>query len=93
VCLPKEKDPWVWKNNLSDSAPAIENLLLSAWDKGLGTCWMTRFLKVQADGIAAFLGVPPRSGDRGHCPPWVPGSPALQDAKEGGCPENQMNRV
>ena len=58
VCLPKEKDPWVWKNNISDSAAAIENLLLAAWDKGLGTCWMTGPLKAQADEIATFLGVP-----------------------------------
>jgi nitroreductase len=58
VCLPKEKDPWVWKNNISDSAAAIENLLLAAWDKGLGTCWMTGPLKAQADVIATFLGVP-----------------------------------
>ena len=57
VCLPKEKDSWVWKNNMSDSAAAIENLLLTAWDKGLGTCWMTGPLKAQAAVIATFLGV------------------------------------
>jgi nitroreductase len=58
VCLPREKDPWVWKNNISDSAAAIENLLLAAWGKGLGTCWMTGPLKGRADAIASFLGVP-----------------------------------
>jgi nitroreductase len=58
VCLPREKDPWVWKNNISDAAAAIENLLLAAWDKGLGTCWMTGPLKGGADKIASFLGVP-----------------------------------
>ena len=58
VCLPKEKDPWVWKNNISDSAAAIENLLLAAWSRGLGTCWMTGPLKGRADAIASFLGVP-----------------------------------
>lgn len=58
VCLPKEKDPWVWRNNISDSAAAIENLLLAAWEKGLGTCWMTGPLKGRVDAIAAFLGVP-----------------------------------
>ncbi len=58
VCLPKEKDPWAWKNNLSDAAAAIENLLLAAWGRGLGTCWMTGPLKARADAIAAFLGVP-----------------------------------
>ncbi len=59
VCLPRENDPWVWKNNISDSAAAIENLLLAAWDKGLGTCWMAGPLKARADVIATFLGVPP----------------------------------
>jgi nitroreductase len=58
VCLPREKDTWVWKNNISDSAAAIENLLLAAWGKGLGTCWMTGPLKGRADAIASFLGVP-----------------------------------
>jgi nitroreductase len=58
VSLPREKDPWVWKNNISDSAAAIENLLLAAWDRGLGTCWMAGPLKAKADAIAAFLGIP-----------------------------------
>ena len=58
VCLPREKDPWVGKNNINDSAAAIENLLLAAWDKGLGTCWLTGPLKARADLIAALLGVP-----------------------------------
>jgi nitroreductase len=58
VCLPREKDPWVWKNNISDAAAAIENLLLAAWGRGLGTCWMTGPLKGRADMIAAFLEVP-----------------------------------
>jgi nitroreductase len=58
VGLPREKDPWVWKNNICDAAAAIENLLLAAWDKGLGTCWMTGPLKARADTIAALLGVP-----------------------------------
>jgi nitroreductase len=58
VSLPREKDPWVWKNNISDSAAAIENLLLAAWDRGLGTCWMAGPLKAKADAIASFLGIP-----------------------------------
>jgi nitroreductase len=60
VCLPKEKekDPWVLKNNISDAAAAIENLMLAAWDKGLGTCWMTGPLKGRTDLIAAFLAIP-----------------------------------
>jgi nitroreductase len=58
VSLPREKDPWVWKNNISDSAAAIENLLLAAWDRGLGTCWMAGPLKTKAAAIASFLGIP-----------------------------------
>ncbi len=58
VCVPKEMDPWVWKNSVSDAAAAIENLLLAAWDKGLGTCWLTGPLKTRADMIASFLGIP-----------------------------------
>ena len=57
VCVPKETDPWVWKNNISDASAATENLLLAAWDKGLGTCWLTGPLKTRADVIAAFLGI------------------------------------
>jgi nitroreductase len=48
----------VLKNNMSDAAAAIENLLLAAWDKGLGTCWLTGPLKARSDMIASFLGVP-----------------------------------
>ena len=59
VCLPRESDPWTSRNNISDSAAAIQNLLLAAWDKGLGTCWMTGPLKARAAAIAAFLTIPP----------------------------------
>jgi len=55
--VPKEKDPWVWKNNISDASAAIENLLLAAWDKGLGTCWLTGPLKARADAIGSSLGI------------------------------------
>jgi nitroreductase len=55
--LGKETDPWVWKNNISDASAATENLLLAAWDKGLGTCWLTGPLKTRADMIASFLGI------------------------------------
>lgn len=58
VCVPREMDPWVRKNSVSDAAAAIENLLLAAWDKGLGTCWLTGPLKTRAHMIASFLGIP-----------------------------------
>lgn len=57
VCVPKESDAWAWKNSISDAAAAIENLLLAAWDKGLGTCWLTGPLKTRADTIASFLDI------------------------------------
>ena len=57
VCVPKEEDPWVWKNNISDGSAAIENILLAAWDKGLGTCWLTGPLKTRAHAIASFLDI------------------------------------
>ncbi len=58
VLIPRATDPWVAKNNVCDAAAAIENLLLAAWDRGLGTCWMSGPLKGRYDAIAAFLGVP-----------------------------------
>jgi nitroreductase len=58
VVVPRSADPWVAKNNVCDASAAIENLLLAAWARGLGTCWMTGPLKGRYDAIAAFLGVP-----------------------------------
>jgi len=58
VCVPKEQDPWVWRNHLSDAAAAIENVLLAAWGLGFGTCWMTGPLKTKGDAIASLLEVP-----------------------------------
>jgi nitroreductase len=57
VHVPKEEDSWTWKNSISDAAAAIENLLLAAWDQGLGTCWLTGPLKARAHAIASVLGV------------------------------------
>jgi nitroreductase len=56
--VPKETESWTWKNSISDAAAAIENLLLAAWDKGLGTCWLTGPLKARAEMIASFLEIP-----------------------------------
>jgi nitroreductase len=58
VCVPREADPWVWKNSVSDAAAAIENLMLAALAQGLGTCWLTGPLKSRADAIASFLEIP-----------------------------------
>lgn len=40
VTIPKEEDLWTLQNSISDASAAIENLLLAAWDKGLGTSWL-----------------------------------------------------
>lgn len=58
VCIPREEDPWAYKNNISDASAAIENLMLAAVDEGLATCWLTGPLKMRADAIAKLLGVP-----------------------------------
>jgi nitroreductase len=89
VCLPRENDPWVRKNNISDSAAAIQNLLLAAWDKGLGTCWMTGPLKARAAAIAAFLEIPPDRelvaivtlGYPDHEPPMPPKKDVVQKTR------------
>ena len=58
VSVPKEDTPWVWRNNISDAAASIENLLLAAWARGLGTCWLTGPLKARSAEIALFLNIP-----------------------------------
>lgn len=58
VCIPREEDPWAYKNNISDASAAIENLMLAAVDEGLATCWLTGPLKMRADAIAKLLDVP-----------------------------------
>jgi nitroreductase len=89
VCLPRESDPWTSRNNISDSAAAIQNLLLAAWDKGLGTCWMTGPLKARAAAIAAFLEIPPDRelvaivtlGYPDHQPPMPPKQDVAQKTR------------
>jgi len=58
ITVPKTEDPWVMSNNLKDGSAAMENLLLAAWDKGLGTCWMTGPLKHKQAEILDLLGLP-----------------------------------
>jgi len=58
VCLPRVNDEWIWKNFLLDSAAVIENILLAAWEKGIGTCWLTGPLKTKAKEIALILNIP-----------------------------------
>ena len=59
VIIPKDRNPWNWINNISDASAAIENLILAAWNMGLGTCWMTAPLRKKGEEIKTFLGVEP----------------------------------
>ena len=40
-----------------DGTRAIQNMILEAWDLGIGSCWITNFYD---DGVKEILGVPPR---------------------------------
>jgi nitroreductase len=40
-----------------DGARAIQNMVLAAWDIGIGACWITNFYE---DGVKETLGVPQR---------------------------------
>jgi len=58
VYVDKENDPWQWKNNICDASAAIENLILTAWSEGIGSCWMTGPLKKKEREIKTFLEIP-----------------------------------
>jgi nitroreductase len=40
-----------------DGARAMQNMVLAAWDLGIGSCWVTNFYE---DGVKDLLGVPQR---------------------------------
>jgi len=40
-----------------DGARAFQNMVLAAWDLGVGSCWVTNFYE---DGVKDLLGVPQR---------------------------------
>lgn len=40
-----------------DGARAIQNMVLEAWDMGIGSCWVTNFYD---DGVKDLLGAPQR---------------------------------
>ncbi|RDB64429.1 nitroreductase [Gordonibacter sp. 28C] len=44
---------WEW-DVIQSAAAACENLILAAWDKGIGSCWMTAPLRVSAEMEHAF---------------------------------------
>ena len=40
-----------------DGARAVQNMVLVAWEMGIGSCWVTNFYE---DGVKDLLGVPQR---------------------------------
>jgi nitroreductase len=40
-----------------DGARAMQNMVLAAWDLGIGACWVTNFYE---DGVKDVLGAPQR---------------------------------
>jgi len=40
-----------------DGTRAIQNMVLAAWDLGIGTCWITNFYE---DGVKEILAAPQR---------------------------------
>lgn len=58
VCVPREADEWNRKNNIGSASAAIENLMLAACGKGLGTCWLAGPLRTRGQAIASLLGIP-----------------------------------
>lgn len=48
----------MWKHNIRDASAAIENLLLVAWNQGLGSCCMTGPLRSRGEDVARFLNIP-----------------------------------
>jgi len=72
VHVERDIDPWAWKNNVSDASAAIENLILAAWNEGLGSCWMTGPLQKRAKEIQGFLHIPESREIVGIIPIGVP---------------------
>jgi nitroreductase len=72
VHVPRETDPWMWKNNVIDASAAIENLILAAWNEGLGSCWMTGPLKKKEKEIKALLNIPEDQDIIGIIPLGIP---------------------
>ena len=55
VYVEKNEDFWIYNNNLCDASAAIQNMLLTAWNEGIGSCWMTGPLKKKEKEIKKFL--------------------------------------
>ncbi len=54
----KNEGSWVYPNDLQSIACACENLMLSAVEKGLGTCWIGSFKEPNSEkALAKLLGI------------------------------------
>jgi nitroreductase len=54
----KNEKPWIYSSDLQGISCAAENLMLSAVDLGLGTCWVGSFKEEKAEKeLAKILGV------------------------------------
>lgn len=40
-----------------DSTRAVQNMVLTAWSRGLGSCWIGR---LEREGLMNYLGIPPK---------------------------------
>ncbi|MDX9787891.1 MAG: nitroreductase family protein [Desulfobacterales bacterium] len=72
VTVPKAEDKWTMHNNIKDGSAATQNLLLAAWNEGLGTCWMTGPLFMRENEIFRFLNISKQKEIIGIIPLGVP---------------------
>ena len=93
VCLPREKDPWVWKNNHQRRCRRHRKPAAGRLGQGVGHVLDDRAAERPGRRDRRLPGGPAGPGARGDCYAGVPGSPARHAAQEGYRPENQMDRV
>lgn len=81
----RPEDPWAFKNTIEDVSAAFQNMILAAWEEGLGTCWMTGPLHRGAEAIKRFLGLPENQEIIAitplGVPDEIPASPPKEDIK------------
>ncbi len=78
----KGKDDFSHFLNSISTAAAIQNLLLAAWEKGLGTCWMMGPLHKKREQIEKLLGIPDNKDIIAIIPLGIPENIPLAPPKE-----------